>query len=126
MALRNGDARAGMPSGGVLLWLVPQVTSKNAPPTALGATMALCVGASALGPVAVRGMGWLLGALAARLDPGAGMPARSSLVAQPRRAMAVASPVMLTVALACTFLFAVATSDAVAGVTRTGPSAWAA
>ncbi|GIH47198.1 hypothetical protein Mro03_23770 [Microbispora rosea subsp. rosea] len=33
---------------------------------------------------------------------------------------------MLTVALACTFLFAVSTSDAVAGVTRTGPDAWAA
>ncbi|MEV4577131.1 FtsX-like permease family protein [Nonomuraea jabiensis] len=112
--------------GAVLLWLVPQVPMKDAVPVALGATMALCVGASALGPVVVRGMGWLLGAAVARLDPGAGMLARASLVAQPRRAMSAASPVMLTVALACTFLFAVTTSDAVAGVTRTGPSAWAA
>ncbi|MBN6051116.1 FtsX-like permease family protein, partial [Nonomuraea sp. RK-328] len=112
--------------GAVLLPLVPQVKLTAAVPTALGATMALCVGASALGPVALRGMGWLLGAVAARLDPGAGMLARSSLVTQPRRAMSAASPVMLTVALAGTFLFAVATSDAAAGVTRSGPSAWAA
>ncbi|MER7362918.1 FtsX-like permease family protein [Nonomuraea wenchangensis] len=122
-AAAGGAALAG---GGVLLWLVPQLTPKDAAPAALGATMALCVGASALGPVAVRGMGWLLGALAARLDPGAGMLARSSLITQPRRAMSAASPVMLTVALACTFLFAVATTDAAAGVTRTGPSVWAA
>lgn len=40
--------------------------------------------------------------------------------------MSAASPVMLTVALACTFLFAVSTTDAAAGVTRTGPAAWAA
>ncbi|WP_345573053.1 FtsX-like permease family protein [Nonomuraea rosea] len=33
---------------------------------------------------------------------------------------------MLTVALACTFLFAVTTTDAAAGVTRTGPAVWAA
>ncbi|WP_433508544.1 FtsX-like permease family protein [Nonomuraea sp. CA-143628] len=117
---------AALAGGTVLLWLVPQVRPKDAAPTALGATMVLCVAASALGPVALRGMGWLLGAVAARLDPGAGMLARSSLVAQPRRAMSAASPVMLTVALACTFLFAVATSDAAAGVTRTGASAWAA
>ncbi|GAA0940779.1 hypothetical protein GCM10009560_52310 [Nonomuraea longicatena] len=113
--------------GGIaLLFLVPQVKAVAAVPTGLGATMALCVGASALGPVALRGMGRLLGAVAVRLDPGAGMLAGSSLVAQPRRAMAAASPAMLTVALACTFLFAVATGDAAAGVTRTGPSAWAA
>ncbi|WP_157570809.1 ABC transporter permease [Microtetraspora malaysiensis] len=122
-AVAGGAALAG---GAVLLWLVPQVKLKSAAPTALGATMVLCVGASALGPVAVRGMGWLLGAVAARLDPGAGMLARSSLVAQPRRAMSAASPVMLTVALACTFLFAVETTDAAAGVTRTGPSVWVA
>ncbi|WP_188196736.1 ABC transporter permease [Nonomuraea sp. SYSU D8015] len=113
-------------AGVVLLWLVPQVKPADAAPTALGATMVLCVGASALGPVALRGMGRLLGAVVARLDPGAGMLARSSLVAQPRRAMSAASPVMLTVALACTFLFAVATTDAAAGVIRTGPSAWVA
>ncbi|MGI5491371.1 FtsX-like permease family protein [Microtetraspora malaysiensis] len=122
-AVVGGVALAG---GAVLLWLVPQLTPKNAAPTALGTTMALCVGASALGPVAVRGMGWLLGAVAARLDPGAGMLARSSLVAQPRRAMSAASPVMLTIALACTFLFAVETTDAAAGVTRTGPAVWVA
>ncbi|GAA2284520.1 hypothetical protein GCM10010149_32490 [Nonomuraea roseoviolacea subsp. roseoviolacea] len=112
--------------GGVLLWLIPGLQPKNAAPTALGATMALCVGASALGPVALRMLGLLLGAVAARLDPGAGMLAGSSVVTQPRRAMSAASPVMLTVALACTFLFAVATSDAAAGVTRTGEAAWAA
>ncbi|GAA3472522.1 hypothetical protein GCM10018965_070750 [Nonomuraea roseola] len=112
--------------GVVLLSLVPHVKASAAVPTGLGATMALCVGTSALGPVVLRGMGWLLGAAVAWLDPGAGMLARSSLVTQPRRAMAAASPVMLTVALACTFLFAVATADAAAGVTRTGPSAWAA
>ncbi|MEV0352017.1 FtsX-like permease family protein [Nonomuraea sp. NPDC050680] len=117
---------AALAGGTVLLWLVPQVKPKDAAPTALGATMVLCVAASALGPVALRGMGWLLGAVAARLDPGAGMLARSSLVTQPRRAMSAASPVMLTVALACTFLFAVATTDAAAGVTRTGPAVWVA
>ncbi|MEV4160316.1 ABC transporter permease [Nonomuraea dietziae] len=117
---------AALACGIVLLWLVPQVKPKDAAPTALGATMVLCVAASALGPVAVRGLGWLLGAVAARLDPGAGMLARSSLVAQPRRAMSAASPVMLTVALACTFLFAVATTNAAAGVTRTGPLVWVA
>ncbi|MER5317796.1 ABC transporter permease [Streptosporangium roseum] len=122
-AVSGGVALTG---GIVLLFLVPQVKATAAVPTGLGATMALCVGASALGPVALRGMGWLLGAAAARLDPGAGMLARSSLVTQPRRAMAAASPVMLTIALACTFLFAVATTDAATGVTRTGPSAWAA
>ncbi|WP_329086346.1 FtsX-like permease family protein [Streptosporangium sp. NBC_01469] len=121
-AVAGGVALAG---GIVLLFLVPQVKAAAAVPTGLGATMALCVGASALGPVALRGMGGLLGAVAARLDPGAGMLARSSLVTQPRRAMAVASPVMLTIALACTFLFTVATGDAATGVTRTGPSAWA-
>ncbi|MEV6159518.1 ABC transporter permease [Nonomuraea sp. NPDC052129] len=122
-AVAGGVALAG---GTVLLFLVPLVKAKAAVPTGLGATMVLCVGASALGPVALRGMGWLLGGVVAWLDPGAGMLARSSLVTQPRRAMSAASPVMLTVALACTFLFAVATSDAAAGVTRTGASAWAA
>ncbi|MBB6345151.1 FtsX-like permease family protein [Nonomuraea muscovyensis] len=118
---------AALAGGGVLLFLVPQqVKASVAAPTALGATMALCVGASALGPVVLRGMGWLLGAVVAWLDPGAGMLARSSLVTQPRRAMAAASPVMLTVALACTFLFSVATTDVAAGVIRTGPSAWVA
>ncbi|MEU4232477.1 ABC transporter permease [Nonomuraea sp. NPDC026600] len=112
--------------GVVLLWLVPQVKPSAAVPTGMGATMALCVGASALGPLLLRGMGWMLGGPVALLDPGTGMLARSSLITQPRRAMAVASPVMLTVALACTFLFAVATSDAAAGVTRIGPSAWVA
>ncbi|MER6950361.1 FtsX-like permease family protein [Nonomuraea sp. NPDC000554] len=112
--------------GGVLVWLVPQVKPTAAVPTGLGATMALCVGASALGPLVVRGVGWVLAAPVAWLDPAAGMLARSALVTQPRRAMSAASPVMLTVALACTFLFAVSTSDAAAGVTRTGPSAWAA
>ncbi|MEV0195068.1 ABC transporter permease [Nonomuraea sp. NPDC050691] len=117
---------AALSGGAVLLSLVPQLTPADAVPAGLGATMALCVGASALGPVALRVLGGLLGAAAARLDPGAGMLARSSLVTQPRRAMSAASPVMLTVALACTFLFAVATSDAAEGVTRTGPAAWAA
>ncbi|GII81510.1 hypothetical protein Sru01_64920 [Sphaerisporangium rufum] len=112
--------------GIVLLWLVPQVKPVAAVPAGLGATMALCVGASALGPVALRVMGGALGALVAWIDPGAGMPVRASLVTQPRRAMSAASPVMLTVALACTFLFAVATGDAATGITRTGPSAWAA
>lgn len=112
--------------GIVLLTLVPQVKAVAAVPTGLGATMALCVGASALGPILLRGMGWILGAPAAWLDPGAGTLARASLITQPRRAMSAASPVMLAVALACTFLFAVSTSDAAAGVTRTGPSAWAA
>ncbi|NUW35496.1 ABC transporter permease [Nonomuraea sp. SMC257] len=112
--------------GVVLLWLVPELTPKDAVPTGLGATMALCVGASALGPVAMRLLGLLLGAVAAVLDPGAGMLAGSSVVTQPRRAMSAASPVMLTVALACTFMFAVATSDAAEGVTRSGPAAWAA
>ncbi|MFD1542398.1 ABC transporter permease [Nonomuraea guangzhouensis] len=112
--------------GAVLLWLVPQVKASGTFPTGMGATMALCVGASALGPLLLRAMGWTLGGPVALLDPGAGMLARSSLITQPRRAMAVASPVMLTVALACTFLFAVATSDAAAGVTRVGPAAWVA
>ncbi|MEV1001733.1 ABC transporter permease [Nonomuraea sp. NPDC050202] len=112
--------------GGALVFLVPRVEPVAAVPTGLGATMALCVGASALGPVVLRGIGWLLGAVVAGLDPGAGMLARASLVAQPRRAMSAASPVMLTVALACTFLFAVTTSDVAAGVTRTGASVWAA
>lgn len=112
--------------GGTLVWLVPEVRPVAAVPTALGATLALCVGGSALGPVVLRGMGWVLAAPLAWLDPAAGMLARSALVTQPRRAMSVASPVMLTVALACTFLFAVSTSDAVAGVTRVGPAAWVA
>ncbi|MFC4013817.1 FtsX-like permease family protein [Nonomuraea purpurea] len=112
--------------GVVLLRLVPQLNVKDAMPAGLGATMTLCVGASALGPVALRGLGWVLGAPAAWADPGAGTLARSALVTQPRRAMAAASPVMLTVALACTFLFAIATSDAAAGATRTGPAAWVA
>ncbi|MFD9947973.1 FtsX-like permease family protein [Nonomuraea sp. NPDC059023] len=119
----GGVALAG---GIVLLYLVPQVKASAAVPAGLAATMALCVGASALGPVALRALGWLFGAVVVRLDPGAGMLARSSLVTQPRRAMAAASPVMLTIALACTFLFAVATTDAAADVTRTGPAAWAA
>ncbi|WP_043631041.1 ABC transporter permease [Nonomuraea candida] len=112
--------------GAVVLWLVPQVNERSQAPTALGATMALCVAASALGPVVLRGMGALLGAPVAWLDPGAGLLARSALIAQPRRAMSAASPVMLTIALACTFLFAVTTADVAAGVTRTGPAAWAA
>ncbi|MGR6914412.1 FtsX-like permease family protein [[Actinomadura] parvosata] len=112
--------------GSALAYLVPQVKPVAAFPTGLGAAMALSVGASALGPLALAGIGWLLGAVLARLDPGAGMLARASLITQPRRAMSAASPVMLTVALACTFLFAVATSDAAAGVVRTGASAWAA
>ncbi|MFI6296002.1 FtsX-like permease family protein [Nonomuraea sp. NPDC050790] len=111
-------------AGGVLVWLVPRVGPGDAAPTALGTTMVLCVAASALGPVAMRGLGWSLGGLVARLDPGAGMLARSSLVTQPRRAMSAASPVMLSVALACTFLFAVATTDAAVGVVRSGPSVW--
>ncbi|GAA3599742.1 hypothetical protein GCM10022419_099570 [Nonomuraea rosea] len=48
---------AALAVGTVLLWLVPQVKPKDAAPTALGATMVLCVAASALGPVALRGMG---------------------------------------------------------------------
>jgi predicted lysophospholipase L1 biosynthesis ABC-type transport system permease subunit len=110
--------------GAVLLWLVPQVKPVAAVPTGLGATMALCVGASALGPVVVGALGRLLGAPLAWLDPGAGMLARSALLAQPRRAMSAASPVMLTIALACTFLFAIETSDGAAGVSRTGAAAW--
>ncbi|MFI6484281.1 FtsX-like permease family protein [Nonomuraea sp. NPDC050663] len=112
--------------GGGLLFLVPQVKATAAVPAGLGAAMVLCVGASALGPVVLRGAGWLVGLVVARFDPGAGMLAGSSLVTQPRRAMAAASPVMLTIALACTFLFAVSTGDAADGVVRTGPSAWAA
>ncbi|MEU8275587.1 FtsX-like permease family protein [Microbispora bryophytorum] len=112
--------------GAALLWLVPRVKPVAALPIGLAATMALCVGASALGPLALKAAGWTLAAPVAWLDPGAGMLARSALVTQPRRAMSVASPVMLTVALACTFLFAISTSDAAAGVTRTGPDAWAA
>ncbi|MEV0823582.1 ABC transporter permease [Nonomuraea rubra] len=112
--------------GGVLVFLVPRLEPADAVPAGLGATMVLCVAASALGPVVLRGIGRLLGAVVAGLDPGAGMLAGASLVAQPRRAMSAASPVMLTVALACTFLFAVTTSDVAAGVTRTGASAWAA
>ncbi|MFG3436183.1 FtsX-like permease family protein [Nonomuraea sp. NPDC047897] len=122
-ALTGMVALAG---GGVLLYLVPRVPAESAVPTGLAATMVLCVGASALGPVLLRGLGAVLGAPVARLDPGPGTLATASLTTQPRRAMAVASPVMLTVALACTFLFAVTTSDAAAGVVRTGPSVWAA
>lgn len=117
---------AALAGGGVLVFLVPQVKAAAAVPTGLGAAMVLCVGASALGPVVLRGAGWLVGLVVTRFDPGAGMLAESSLVTQPRRAMAAASPVMLTIALACTFLFAVSTSDAANGVVRTGPSAWAA
>ncbi|SEH00236.1 putative ABC transport system permease protein [Nonomuraea solani] len=112
--------------GFALLWLLPQMKATAQVPAGLGATMALCVAGSALGPVVLRGIGALLGAPVAWLDPGAGMIARSALIAQPRRAMSAASPVMLTVALACTFLFAVTTSDAAAGVTRTGAAVWAA
>lgn len=67
---------AALAGGVVVLWLVPQVKPASQAPTALGATMALCVVASALGPVVLRGMGWLLGAAVAWLDPGAGMLAR--------------------------------------------------
>lgn len=38
----------------------------------------------------------------------------------------VKASVVAPMALACTFLFAVATTDVAAGVIRTGPSAWAA
>ncbi len=119
-------ATVALAGGAVLLWLVPRVKADSAVPTGLAAMMVLCVAASALGPVLLRGLGGLLGAPVTWLDPGAGMLARSALVTQPRRAMSAASPVMVTVALACTFLFAIATSDAAAGVTRSGPSAWAA
>ncbi|MGN9780334.1 FtsX-like permease family protein [Nonomuraea sp. ZG12] len=112
--------------GVVLLVLVPQVKADAAVPTTLGAAMALSVAGSALGPVLLRGLGLLLGAPAARLDPGPGGLAMASVVAQPRGAMSAASPVMLTMALACTFLFAVTTLDEAEGVTRTGASAWAA
>ncbi|WP_246005181.1 FtsX-like permease family protein [[Actinomadura] parvosata] len=117
---------AALAAGIVLVELVPRVKPPDAPPTGLGAAMMLCVAASALGPVLLRALGGLLGAVAARLDPGPGTLAAFWMVTQPRRAMSAASPVVLTVALSCTFLFAVATSDAVAGVTRTGASAWAA
>jgi putative ABC transport system permease protein len=112
--------------GVVLLVFIPQVKADAAVPTTLGAAMALSVAGSALGPVVLRGLGLLLGAPAARLDPGPGGLAMASVVAQPRRAMSAASPVMLTMALACTFLFAVMTLDEAEGVTRTGASAWAA
>ncbi|MFI7441954.1 FtsX-like permease family protein [Nonomuraea indica] len=117
---------AALAGGIALLSLVPRVEAKSAVPAGLGATMALCVAASALGPVALSVIGRLLGAVVTRLDPGAGTPAMASLVTQPRRAMSAASPVMLTVALGCTFLFAVATGDAAAGVARTGAAAWVA
>lgn len=117
---------AALVGGAVLLYLIPRVPPTAALPAGFGATMALCVAASALGPVALLGMGWLLGAVAVRFDPGPGELARASVVTQPRRAMSMASPVMLTMAFACTFLFAIATSDEAAGMTRTGASAWAA
>ncbi|GAA2907543.1 hypothetical protein GCM10020220_115940 [Nonomuraea rubra] len=69
--------------GGVLVFLVPRLEPADAVPAGLGAAMVLCVGASALGPVVLRGIGRLLGAVVAGLDPGAGMLARASLVAQP-------------------------------------------
>ncbi|MFC0860775.1 FtsX-like permease family protein [Sphaerimonospora cavernae] len=123
---RMGVGAVALAAGVVLLCFTPRVPPTAALPAGFGATMALCVAASALGPVALRGMGWLLGGAAVWLDPGPGELARASVVTQPRRAMSMASPVMLTVAFACTFLFAIATSDEAAGVTRTGVSAWAA
>ncbi|MEV4259259.1 FtsX-like permease family protein, partial [Spirillospora sp. NPDC049652] len=61
-----------------------------------------------------------------RIDPAAGGLARAALLAAPGRAWPMVAPVMLTMALSCTFLFAVATEDATKGVTRTGAAAWVA
>lgn len=109
------------------LWWADEMTRlpvKDAQPTAFGTTMVLCVGVGALGPVLLAGLARIAGDVLTWLDPAAGRLARASLLAAPGRAWPMVSPVMLTMALSCTFLFAVSTDDAYKGVTRTGEAAW--
>ncbi|MFC7645643.1 FtsX-like permease family protein [Streptosporangium lutulentum] len=110
--------------GVVLLFLATEHGGERGMELALGGAASLCVAGSALGPVLLRAMAWVIGAPLAALDPGPGELARAAVLTQPRRATSTASPIMLTIALACTFLFAVATSDAASGIQRTGPDAW--
>ncbi|SDI56704.1 FtsX-like permease family protein [Sinosporangium album] len=118
---------AALAGGVVLLDLASRQTEGGgAMEIILGAVMALCVAASALGTVVVRALGYLLAAPVAWLDPAAGMLARASLATQPRRAASVASPVMLTVALMGTFVFAAATTQTAAGQATMEVGEWIA
>jgi predicted lysophospholipase L1 biosynthesis ABC-type transport system permease subunit len=111
--------------GGVLLRVTSTASLTDAVPLGVVVTMALCVAGSAFGPVLLRVVGGLLAAPIAALDPGPGALARAAVTVQPRRAAAVASPVMLTVALACTFVFAIAIADTSDGRVRAGVQLWA-
>lgn len=117
-------ATCALAGGGRLLVITPEVGLGAAFPTGLGAMAALCVAASAMGPALLRLTVWALAAPLPALDPGPGELARAAILTQPRRAMSTASPVMLTIAVACTFVFAVATSDEAAGIERTGIEFW--
>ena len=122
---RAAVGTAALAGGGVLLRVTSTASLTDAVPLGVVVTMALCVAGSAFGPVLMRVVGGLLAAPIAALDPGPGVLARASITVQPRRAASVASPVMLTVALACTFVFAVAIADTSDGRERAGVQLWA-
>ncbi|MCP2338660.1 FtsX-like permease family protein [Actinomadura rupiterrae] len=111
------------------LWMAVEMSRmpyKDAEATVFGTTLILCTGVAALGPAVLYGLVRVAGAVLVRADPWAGRLARSGLLAAPGRAWSMVAPVMLTMALACTFLFGVSTGDAFKGVHRHGPSAWVA
>ncbi|MEV5571334.1 ABC transporter permease [Spirillospora sp. NPDC052269] len=111
------------------LWMAAATTRmsvKDAEPMAFGTTMVLCVGVAALGPVILTGLVRMLGPVLTLLDPTPGRLARAALLAAPGRVWPMVSPVMLTMALACTFLFSASTEAAWKGIIRTGAAAWVA
>ncbi|MFC5180814.1 FtsX-like permease family protein [Actinomadura harenae] len=111
------------------LWLAvatSRMPVKDAEPAAFGTTLLLCVGVGSLGPGILTGLVRMLGPVLIRIDRLPGRLACSALLAAPGRAWAMVSPVMLTMALACTFLFSVDTEDVWKGFHRTGALAWVA
>ncbi len=123
--------RMGIGSAALLggLWMADEMARmpvKEAEPMAFGTTMTLCVGVGALGPVILTGLVRMLGPVLTRLDPTPGRLARAALLTAPGRVWPMVAPVMLTMALACTFLFAASTEAAFKGITRTGAAAWVA
>jgi predicted lysophospholipase L1 biosynthesis ABC-type transport system permease subunit len=122
---RSAVGTAALAGGIALLYITSTAALTDAVPLGVVVTMALCIAGSAFGPVLLRVAGRLLAAPIAVLDPGPGALARAAVTVQPRRAAAVASPVMLTVALACTFVFAVGIADASDGRERAGVELWA-
>ncbi|MFC4906696.1 FtsX-like permease family protein [Actinomadura gamaensis] len=111
------------------LWLTSETSRmpyKDAEAAVFGTAMLLCAGVGALGPALLHGLARGLGAVLVRIDRVPGRLAGSALLAAPGRAWPMVAPVMLTMALACTFLFAVSTEDAFKGVSRHGPAAWVA